>query len=479
MRGRLLRSTLAAAGLLTLMAVGYAVVVLALGHAPDGRERAALVLSGLVTIAVALLYPRVRDWAARIARQLLRAQAPTLDEPLRLFSGRLSRAIPLEELLLQVAETLRRALRLRAAEIWTGAGGELERTVSDPERGRAQLSLAAEQPVVAREGVAGEGFAQVWLRPLLEGREDASLRVAPAVRAGELLGLIVVERPPGGEPFSDREEGMLGDLARQIALALHNARLDSALQASLETLRRQADELRASRARIVTSADAERRRLERDLHDGAQQRLVSLMFRLEEARELATREPAAELDTLRNELLEQVASLAEFKSELQSALDELRDLAHGIYPPLLSDSGLAEALAAAAARAPLSCHVDTEGVGRYPPDVEAAIYFCCLEALQNAAKHSGDGARVSLSIREGEGRLAFVVEDDGLGFDPGQVNGGIGLTSMSDRVGAIGGRLEIESTPGSGTKVRGWVPLTPPGLGSVIAGRTQPSSSER
>jgi signal transduction histidine kinase len=448
--------------LLGLVALAYALVVLALGRAPDEGEWTVLALSAAATVVVALLYPRVRRRAVDAARRLRRSQRPPLDEPLELFSGRLSRAIPLEELLLQTAETLRSALGLRAAEIWTGSGGELERAVSDPDRGRGQLSLAAEQPVVAREGVAGEGFARVWLTPLIEGREEAALRIAPAVRSGELLGLIVVERPAGGEPFTDREETMLGELARQIALALHNARLDSALQASLETLRRQADELRASRARIVATADSERRRLERDLHDGAQQRLVGLMVRLEEAREFATREPSAdELDGLRNELLEQVAALADFKGELQNALDELRDLAHGIYPPLLSDGGLAEALSAAAARAPIPCRVEAEGLGRYRPDVETAVYFCCLEALQNAAKHAGGEARATLSLREEGGQLAFVVADDGAGFEPGRMNGGVGLTNMSDRVGAIGGRLDIESAPGQGVTVRGWVPLQP------------------
>ena len=461
MRGRLIRVGLAAAALVALTVAAYAVVVLALGHAPNARERTALWLSALATVAVALIYPSFRDRAAHAARRILRAQGSSLDEPLELFTGRLSRAIPLEELLLQTAESLRRVLRLSSAEIWTGAGGELERTVSDPERPPAQLSLAAEQPVVAREGVAGEGFARVWLGPLLEGREEALLRAAPAVRSGELLGLIVAERPRGGEPFDDREEALLGDLARQIALALHNARLDSALQASLEALRRQADELRASRARIVASADAERRRLERDLHDGAQQRLVGLMIRLEEARELASREPAEELEGLRNDLLEQVAGLADFKSELQSALDELRDLAHGLYPPLLSAGGLAEALSAATTRAPIPCELSSADVGRYRPDVEAAVYFCCLEALQNAVKHAGKGARVVVSLREEEGRLAFVVGDDGQGFDPGRVNGGIGLTNMSDRVGAIGGRLDLQSAPGQGVRVSGSVPLLP------------------
>ncbi len=209
MKARLVRATVAGGGLAGLIAIAYALVLLALGDLPGGRERTAIALSLVATVAVALVYPRVRERAVLAARWILRAGRPPLDEPLRLFTGRLSRAIPLEELLLQTAETLRRALALRAAEVWTGAGGELERTVSDPERGRAQLSLAAEQPLVAREGVAGEGFAWIWLTPLLEGREDALLRVAPAVRAGELLGLIVAERPPDAEAFTDREDQLL------------------------------------------------------------------------------------------------------------------------------------------------------------------------------------------------------------------------------------------------------------------------------
>jgi signal transduction histidine kinase len=450
MRARLLGPVLAAATLAAVIAVAYALVVLALGHAPSPSERTVLALSVAATAAVALVYPAARQWAMRAARRLLRAQRPALDEPLRLFTGRLSRAIPLEELLLQTAETLRRALALRAAEIWTGSGGELECTVSDPDRERARLSLAAEQPLVAREGVVGEGFASVWLQPLLEQREPALLRVAPAVRAGEVLGLIVAERPPGGQAFTDREDLMLGELARQVALALHNARLDSALQASLDALRRQADELRASRSRIVASADAERRRIERDLHDGAQQRLVALMVRLEHARELVATDAGAALE-----------ALDELKRDLHGALDELRELAHGVYPPLLSDNGLADALSAAAARAPIPCLVHGDGVGRYPREVEAAVYFCCLEALQNASKHAGPGARARVSIGEEDGSIVFVVEDDGAGFAPERTGGGAGFANMGDRLGAIGGQLEVASTPGHGTRVRGSIPLSP------------------
>jgi GAF domain-containing protein len=175
------------------------------------------------------------------------------DTPQRLrgrgcFDSRREDALPAWRIV-AAAETLRRALDLSAAEIWRDAGDGLERAVSDPERGPDALSLtAAQRPVVAREGIAGEGFLNVWLPGLLERRPPSLLRVAPIVHAGELLGLIVAERPPDGRPFSEREEQMLGALARQIGAALHNVRLDSALQATLDELRRQADELRADGA---------------------------------------------------------------------------------------------------------------------------------------------------------------------------------------------------------------------------------------
>lgn len=454
---RLLAAACAAATLVAVIVAAFALVVLALGRAPDAGERTVLALSALAAAAVALTFPFARRRVADAARRLLRAQSPPLDAPLRLLTNRLSRAIPLDELLLQTAETLRRTFALRAAEIWTGSAGELRRTVSDPEREPARLSLGAEQPIVAREGVAGEGFARLWLAPLLEGREDAVVRIAPAVRAGEVLGLIVAERAAGSQPFSDREDEVLAALGHQVGLALHNARLDSALQASLEELERRAEELRASRARIVASADAERRRIERDLHDGTQQRLVAVMARLGEARRLlAAGEQRAQ------------ATLAEATAELEGTVDELREVAHGIYPPLLSDSGLAEALAAAASRVPLKCHVIARGVTRHPREVESALYFCCLEAVQNAVKHAGRGAEVSIRLVQEDARLTFAVEDDGAGFDPAQRRPGMGLTNMGDRLGAVGGRLQVESAPRQGTRVIGTVPLL-----------AQPAASER
>ena len=209
----------------------------------------------------------------------------------------------------------------------------------------------------------------------------------------------------------------------------------------------QVKELRASRARVVMAGDAERRRIERDLHDGAQQHLVGLAVHLRLARDLADSEPA--------KAMEMLDSLGEV---VQDALEELRDLAHGIYPPLLQDRGLAEALAAAAGRATIRTRVDAEGIERYEPDVEATVYFCCLEALQNAAKYAGDSAIAAVRIREEAGGLLFEVSDDGAGFDVARTRAGMGLTSMRDRVGALGGSLHVESASGAGTSITGLIP---------------------
>ena len=187
-----------------------------------------------------------------------------------------------------------------------------------------------ERPVVARAGVSGSAWAAVWLPSLLDGREQAQLRVAPISHAGELLGLIVVERAARADAFTEEDDRVLTELARQAGLAFHNSQLDSALQTTLDELRKQADELRESRARIVASGDAERRRVERNLHDGAQQHLVALAINLRLARDIVADDPAAA-----GEMLDQLAE------DVQQTIRELRELAHGIYPPLLADNGLA------------------------------------------------------------------------------------------------------------------------------------------
>jgi signal transduction histidine kinase len=446
---RLLAHTVSLAGLSALIVAVYLVVVLGLGRLPTGGERVLLALSMAAAAICAILYLPARERLGQFANRLVYGERHAPDEALRTFGNRLSRAIPLDELLLQLAESLHKTMALDAAEVWTGSQGLLERVVSVPERGPARLMVGqAAAPVVARAGISGPAWLAVWLPDLLAGRQDASLRVAPITNSHELLGLLVVARPPGDESFSQEDEWVLAELARQVGLALHNVRLDSALQASLDDVRRKAEELQASRSRIVAAGNAERRRIERNLHDGAQQRLVALAVKLRLAHQLA------DVD------VEQAKGmLDELRGELREAVEELRTLAHGIYPPLLMDQGLAAALGSAADRAALPTRMEADSTGRYPTEVEAAVYFCCLEALQNAAKHAGDGAAVTVRLWEQAGALRFEVADDGAGFDPTSKGQGAGFINMSDRLGAIGGTLQVDSTPGVGTRVRGTVPL--------------------
>jgi signal transduction histidine kinase len=258
----------------------------------------------------------------------------------------------------------------------------------------------------------------------------------PVTHQGELLGAISIRMPPN-EPLSPAGERLVADVASQAGLVLSNVRL--------------IEELRASRQRLVTAQDAERRKLERNLHDGAQQQLVALAVKQRLAAALVTRDPgkAAEM-------------LEALQEETAGALENLRDLARGIYPPLLADQGLAAALASQARKAAIPVEVDADGVGRYPQEAEAAVYFCCLEALQNVAKYAqATRAHVRLSAHDGE--LTFEVTDDGQGFDAARTPLGSGMQNMADRLAALDGSLEVRSRPGEGATVMGRLPVSPTG----------------
>jgi signal transduction histidine kinase len=362
----------------------------------------------------------------------------------------MSRSVPMDELLRQLAESLQKSMGVARAEVWTGTGGHLERQVSVPDAGIGQVVLEGEELVVAsRTHVAGNGWLAVWIPALLDGRGDRVLRVAPVAHLGELLGLLVVERTQEDTAFVEEDDRVLADLARQLGLALHNVRLDSALQDSLEQLQLRNEELVASRARIVSAADESRRSIERNLHDGAQQHLVALAVKVGLVRQIMVKDPDAAS-----------SMLDELREDVQVTVGELRELAHGIYPPLLRDRGLPEALRTAAHRAALPTRVVVaEDLGRFPTDLEAAVYFCCLEAMQNAGKHAGDGAEVTVTVAHADGELRFSVADDGVGFQVGARPEGHGFVNMEDRLGAMGGRLEVESAPGRGTTVSGTVPV--------------------
>ncbi len=446
---RLLAHTVSLAGLTVVVLGAYVVIVVGLGHTPSHEQRSLLALSMVAAAVAALLYGPARHRLTQYANRIVYGEREAPDAVLRTFGSRLSRAIPMDELLLQVAESLRKTLSLAAAEVWTGSGGRLERTVSVPDVPLKSLTLSGEEEqVVAHSGINGTAWVEIWLPSLLAGREDAVVRVAPTTHSGKVLGLIVAVRPAGSDPFTADDDSMLTELARQVALALHNVELDSALQESLDEVRRQAEQLQESRARIVAASDAARRQIERNLHDGAQQHLVALAVNVRLARRLVETDAAASA-----EILDQLGV------GLQDAVQELRALAHGIYPPLLIDRGIAEALRSAAGRAALPTDVDAEDLERYSPEEEAAVYFCCMEALQNSGKHAGEGASAKLRVWVEPGALLFEASDTGHGFDSSAKGSGAGFVNMSDRVGAIGGTLSVQSAPGQGTTISGRIPI--------------------
>jgi signal transduction histidine kinase len=434
----------------SLSVVGvYLMVVVGFGHVPTVAEGAVLGTSIVAAALAALVAWPVAVWLHKHARIWVIGRRGEPEAALAAFGGALSRSTPMDELLLSLAESLKTTLRLTRAEIWTGFDGNLTRSVSVPGQPDREMFLSGEaSTVVVRARVQGMTWARVWLPDLAAGRRDAVIRVVSIAHLGELLGLFVLERPPGGEPFTDQDDQVVLTIARQLGLALHNVRLDSALQASLRELEIRNAELQSSRERIVTAADESRRRIERDLHDGAQQHLVALAVKVSLIKaQLATNPDTAAL------------LVDEIRGDLRDTLVELRELAHGIYPPLLRERGLREALRAAASRSVVPTSVNVADLDRYPAVVEAAVYFCCIEALQNAAKHAGPQSQVTIDVTTTDQTLTFQVTDDGAGFDVNSTDPGQGITSMRDRVGVFGGSLAVTSSPGAGTQVTGSIPV--------------------
>ena len=245
----------------------------------------------------------------------------------------------------------------------------------------------------------------------------------------------------------ERDGSRVAALVTDEALAEDPELVDAAASATLLAVEtgRLEGELRASRARAFAAGDAERRRIGRDLHDSAQQRLVALRVHLSLAGE--------RLDP------DELPIVEELERELDEALDELRTVARGIYPQVLARHGLAAALRSSAQSAAIPVSVTDEGVRRHPEAIELAVYFCCLEALQNAAKHAGSGASVRIRLTDRDAELGFRIDDDGRGFDPTRTGRGAGLTNLADRLATVGGSMRIESSPGHGTRVLGHIPV--------------------
>jgi signal transduction histidine kinase len=227
--------------------------------------------------------------------------------------------------------------------------------------------------------------------------------------------------------------------------------------------------VRRSRARIVGAGDSQRRRLERNLHDGVQQRLAAISIELGTVGDLLPED-----SPLRGRILRA-------GRDVEDTLDEVREVSHGLYPPVLSDWGIVAALERTRVPSGVPLEVRATGVGRYPADLESAVYYCCVEAIQNATKHGGFGVRISIALHEDADELSFEVRDDGPGFDASTAPGGMGLQNMRDRLGALDGRLTIASSGSTGTIVSGAIPLrtceNPTGAPSPAKGRADPVSA--
>jgi signal transduction histidine kinase len=391
---------------ITLVYVGLVVGVGTL----VGNNRSPL-LSAVAAAIVAVAFQPVRQWAGRLANRVVYGSRATPYEVLSDFAERIAGTYAAQDVLPRMAEIVAAGTGADRTVVWLRVGDHLQ--------AEASSGGVPETSVLRTDGG-------------LPGMSEGETAV-PVSHQGELLGAISV-RMPRGETLSESGERLVADVASQAGLVLSNARL--------------IEELRASRQRIVSAQDQARRRLERNIHDGAQQQLVALAVKLRLMGSMVGKDEAKER-VLADQLV----------GDTQDALENLRDLARGIYPPLLQDAGLVAALQAQARKSPVPTTVEADGIARYPQEQEAAVYFCTLEALQNTAKYA-DATSVTVRLAESDGQLTFDVTDDGSGFDP-TVNGhGSGLQGMADRLEALGGRLDVRSGVGHGTTIIGVLPVS-------------------
>ncbi len=414
--------TIVYGSLATFITAVYVLVVVGIGSLGSGSmpagSRTNLGLSILATAVVAVAFQPVRERMQRLANRLVFGKRATPYEALSEFAGRMGGTFAAADVLPRMARILAEGTGADRAVVWLKDGAELAAGAYWPTEG--------EPP--ARVGFAGGAT------PAITGAN----RVTLVYHQGEALGALSLAKRPG-ENLTPVEGKLMSDLAAQAGLLLHNIGLTEQLRVRLA-------ELQASRLRIVAAADDQRRRIERDIHDGAQQQLLTI------ASTLALAESVAGQDEERERAL-----VAQLRAETSGALETLRELARGIYPPLLADQGLPAAVRAQAGKAPGPVEVRTDGIARYPTEVETAVYFCCVEALHNAARHA-PGSAVRISLADTGHGPEFEVTDDGPGFDPAAVAAS-GLRNMSDRLAALGGSCHVDSSPGRGTTITGRIGL--------------------
>jgi signal transduction histidine kinase len=377
-------------------------------------------LSIIATAVVAVAFQPVRERLQKIANRLVYGKRATPYEVLSQFSEQVAESYAADEVLPRMARVLAEGAGADRAEVWLRTGAMLRQAASWP----ADSADVAEPARIVDDAL-----------PAVPGAD----RVVAVRHQGELLGALAISKR-AGESLTPIEEKLVDGLAQQAGLVLKNVGLTAELLARLE-------DLRASRQRLVAAQDEERRRLERNLHDGAQQNLVALKVKLGLAEMLAEKDPER-ARTL----------LGELKADTDETLDTLRDLARGIYPPLLADKGLAAALAAQARKATLPVEVAANGIGRYPQEIEAAVYFCVLEALQNIQKYA-QAQSATVRLTQSIGELSVEIRDHGKGFQSDSTKRGSGLQNMEDRMDALGGTIEVSSAPGSGTIVTACLPI--------------------
>ena len=396
----------------------YVAIVVGIGSLAQRGAHPSLGLSIVATAVVAVAFQPVRERVQRVANRLVYGRRATPYEVLADFAGRMAGAYAAEDLLPRMARILAEGTGATRADVWLKSGEVFH-------------DGAAWPPEAAPLPPARATAADVPAYP-------AADRILPVRYQGEVLGALSVSKRPG-ESLTPTEDRLLADLAGQVGLVLKNAGLREQLLARL-------DEIAASRQRLVAAQDEERRRIERNIHDGAQQHLVALAIKLSITESMIGTDTEGERELL-----------AELREDAAGAVEELRDLARGIYPPLLASMGLVAALEAQARKAPVPTTVTADGVGRYPQDLEAAVYFCVLEALQNVAKYAG-ATRADVRLAVSGHHLRFEVTDDGAGFDPQSRGYGTGLQGMADRLHAHGGSLDVRSAPGAGTTIVGRLP---------------------
>ena len=396
----------------------YAALVVGVGTLA-GNTRSPL-LAALAAAVVAVAFQPMRRRAERLANRVVYGRRATPYQVLSDFAHRIGGTYASEDVLPQMANIVAAGTGAEQVVVWLRVDDELRPGAS---------SDGSPHPVpLPVDGLNADALAAGGqpMPPL----PDADVSV-PVVHQGEMLGAISI-RMPRDEPLRPAGEQLVADVASQAGLVLSNAGL--------------IEDLRASRQRLVTAQDETRRRLERNIHDGAQQDLVALTIKLRLA------------GTSVENLTEARQAFGELQTDASEALQNLRDLAHGIYPPVLADLGLAAALNAQAPKSVVPVTVDADGIGRFRQEIEAAVYFCCLEALQNIAKYA-HATQARVRVRAHDRTLSFTVSDDGAGYDPRRTPMGSGQRNMADRLAALGGQLKVRSAPGQGTTIAAHLPI--------------------